>query len=137
MRVGLEKSGFIVCLMGMQASLVAQLVKNSPAMWEIPVRSLGWEDPLEKRRATHSSILTWRIPWTVYPWGRKELDTTKHLSLHFSGCKLRRSRAGCLAKKLPILWGGMVRSGGLSGPRGIRRMGAALGLSCMRGKKEG
>ena len=85
-------------------------VKNPPAMWEIPVRSLGWEDPLEKRRATHSSILTWRIPWTVYPWGCKKLDTTKHLSLHFSGCKLRRSRAGCLGKKLPILWrGGAVR----------------------------
>ena len=48
-----------------QASLVAQLVKNPPAMWETWVRSLGWEDPLEKGRATHSSILAWRIPWTV------------------------------------------------------------------------
>ena len=44
------------------ASLVAQLVKNPPAMQEIWVRSLGWEDPLEKGRATHSSILAWRIP---------------------------------------------------------------------------
>ena len=44
------------------ASLVAQLVKNLPAMWETWVRSLGWEDPLEKGKATHSSILTWRIP---------------------------------------------------------------------------
>ena len=44
------------------ASLVAQLVKNPPAMWETWVRSLGWEDPLEKGSATHSSILAWRIP---------------------------------------------------------------------------
>ena len=48
------------------ASLVAQLVKNLPAMWETWVPSLGWEDPLEKGKATHSSTLAWRIPWTVY-----------------------------------------------------------------------
>ena len=47
------------------ASVVAQLVKNLPAMWETWVRSLGWEDFLQKRKATHSSILAWRIPWTV------------------------------------------------------------------------
>ena len=47
------------------ASLVAELVKNLPAMWETWIRSLGWEDPLEKGKATHSSILAWRIPWTV------------------------------------------------------------------------
>ena len=47
------------------ASLVAQLVKNLPAMRETWVWSLGWEDPLEKGKATHSSILVWRIPWTV------------------------------------------------------------------------
>ena len=51
------------------ASLVAQLVKSPPAMWETWVRSLGWEDPLEKEKATHSSILTWRIPWTIYSMG--------------------------------------------------------------------
>ena len=45
-----------------RASLVAQLVKNPPAMRETWVRSLGWEDPLEKGKATHSSILAWRIP---------------------------------------------------------------------------
>ena len=44
---------------------VAQLVKNLFAMWETWVRSLGWEDLLEKGKATHSSILAWRIPWTV------------------------------------------------------------------------
>ena len=46
-------------------SLMAQLVKNPPAMRETWVGSLGWEDPLEKGKATHSSILAWRIPWTV------------------------------------------------------------------------
>ena len=43
---------------------MAQLVKNLPAIWETWVRTLGWEDPLEKGKATHSSILAWRIPWT-------------------------------------------------------------------------
>ena len=47
------------------AYLVAQLVKNLPAMWETWVPSLGWEDPLEKGKAIHSSILAWRMPWTV------------------------------------------------------------------------
>ena len=45
------------------ASLMAQLVKNPPAMWETWVQSLGCEDPLEKGKATHSNILAWRIPW--------------------------------------------------------------------------
>ena len=49
----------------LSASLVAQLIKNPPAMQETWVRSLGWEDPLEKEKATHTSILAWRIPWTV------------------------------------------------------------------------
>ena len=47
------------------ASLVGQLVKNPPAMHETWVQSLGWEDPLEKGKASHSSILAWRIPWSV------------------------------------------------------------------------
>ena len=46
-------------------SLVAQLVKNPPAMQETCVQSLGWEDALEKGKATHLSILAWRIPWTL------------------------------------------------------------------------
>ena len=57
---------------------MAQLLKNLPAVREIWVRSLGWEDPLEKGKATHSSILAWRIPG---PWGCKESDTTERLSL--------------------------------------------------------
>ena len=66
---------------GWEASLVAQMVKNLPAMWETWVRSLGREDPLEKEMATHSSILAWRIPWAeelggLQSTGCKELDTT-------------------------------------------------------------
>ena len=67
-----------------RASLIAQLVKNLPAMQETWVQSLGWENPLEKGMATHSSALAWRIPWTENPgwlWGRKESDTTERLTL--------------------------------------------------------
>ena len=57
------------------ASLVAQLVKNPPATWETWVRSLGWEDPLEKGKATHSSILAWRSPCTIQS---KESQRVRH-----------------------------------------------------------
>ena len=68
-------------------SLVAQMVKRLPAVRETWVRSLGQEDPLEKEKATHSSILAWRIPWIeepvgYSPRGRKESDTTERL--HFT-----------------------------------------------------
>ena len=62
---------------------MAQLVKNLHAVWDTWVRSLGWEDSLETGKATHSSILDWRIIWTS-PWGHKELDTTEQLSLSLS-----------------------------------------------------
>ena len=52
--------------------MLAQLVKNLPAMRETWVRSLGWEDPLEKGKAIHSSILAWRIPWTVWSMGSQK-----------------------------------------------------------------
>ena len=55
------------------ASLVAQLVKNPLAIREIRVQYLGWEDPLEKGTATHSSILAWRIPWTEEPDGLQSM----------------------------------------------------------------
>ena len=63
------------------ASLIAQLVKNLPAMQETWVRFLGWEDPLEKEMTTHSSILAWKIPSTEKPgglqsMGSQESDTT-------------------------------------------------------------
>ena len=48
---------------------MAQWVKSPPAVQESRVRSLAWEDPLEKEMATHSSILTWRVPWTEEPGG--------------------------------------------------------------------
>ena len=51
----------------LKTSLVAQMVKNLPAMQETWVRSVGWEDPLEEGMTTHSSILAWEIPWTEDP----------------------------------------------------------------------
>ena len=62
------------------------MVTNLPAMQEIQLQSLGWEDLLEKEVAIHSSILAWRIPWTeelsgLQSWGHKELDTTEQLTL--------------------------------------------------------
>ena len=56
---------FLAYLLKFRASLVAQLVKSPLTMQETWVQSLGWEDPLEKGKATHSSILTWRIPWII------------------------------------------------------------------------
>ena len=55
------------------ASLVVQTVKDRPAMQEIRVQFLGWEDPLEKAMVTHSSILAWRIPWTEEPGGLQSM----------------------------------------------------------------
>ena len=60
-------------LVGLTASLVAQRVKNPPAVWETRVRSLGWEDPLEEGKATHSGVLAWRIPWTEEPGGLQSM----------------------------------------------------------------
>ena len=59
------------------AFLVAQLVKNLPAMWDTWVQSLRWEDALEKGIATHSSVLAWRIPWTIWVMGHKESNTAE------------------------------------------------------------
>ena len=67
---------FVVCCLGLWslwASAVAQLVKNPPAMREIWVLSLGWEDPPEKGKATYSSVLAWRIPWTVQSMGSQRV----------------------------------------------------------------
>ena len=57
---------------------MAQIVKNLPAMWETWVQSLCWEDLLEKKLASHSSILAWRIPWTEEP-GRQESMGSKRV----------------------------------------------------------
>ena len=68
--------------------LVAQpyptLGDSPPAMQETWVRSLGWEDPLEKGKASHSRILAWKIPMDSSPWGHKESDTTERLAFSIS-----------------------------------------------------
>ena len=63
-KLGTETQELDLILDALQASLVAQMVKNLPAMQETWVRSLGQDDPLEMGTAIHSSILTWKIPWT-------------------------------------------------------------------------
>ena len=73
-------------------SLMAQMVKNLPAMWKTWVQSLGWEDLLEKGMATHSSILAWRIPWTEEPlwatvYGVAKSRTRQQLSTMISATK--------------------------------------------------
>ena len=70
-------------------SLVVQMVKHLPATLETRVRSLGWEDPLEKETVTHSILLPGKFHGqrrlVVYsPWGRKESDTTEQLHFHFT-----------------------------------------------------
>ena len=63
---------------------MSETVKNLSVMQETRVSSLRQENPLEKGMATHSNILTWQIPWTEEPWGRKESDTTEQLTLSLS-----------------------------------------------------
>ena len=60
-----------------KASLVAQRLKRLPAIWETQVRSLGWEDPLEKEMKTHSNILAWKIPWTEEPAGLQSMGSQR------------------------------------------------------------
>ena len=85
------------------ASLVAQLVQNPPALWETWVGSLGWENPLEKGKATHFPCI-FPVFWPgefhgLYsPWGRKEVDTTEQLSLHFTSLP-----GGSMVKHLPAM----------------------------------
>ena len=89
-------------LLNCRASLVAQLVKNPPAMWETWVQSLGWEDPLEKGKAVHYSILAWRSPWTVEAMGSQRVGrdwatfTCFHfkLSPHLGGAHLKSWNLG-------------------------------------------
>ena len=80
-----------------EASQLAQMVKNPPAMQETQVQSLGQEDSLDKGTATHSSILAWRIPWVKEPGrptvhGVTELDTTEQLTLSLSTYQGERQR---------------------------------------------
>ena len=66
---------------------MAQLVKKPPAMWETWVQSLGWEDLLERGKATHSSILAWRIPWTVHGAAKSQ---TRLSDFHFHSLVVQR-----------------------------------------------
>ena len=71
-------TGFLFFLVDSSgASLAAQSVKDLPAVQEIRVRSLGWEDPLEKEMATHSSILAWKISWTEEPGGLESMGSQR------------------------------------------------------------
>ena len=85
---------------------MAQLVKNEPAMRETWVRSLGWEDPLEKGEATHSSILAWRIPWTVQSMGSQ--SQTRLRDFHFTFIYLLVALLGlccCMGHSLVVAHG--------------------------------
>jgi len=66
-----------MCVCINEASLLAQTVKNLPAMQETWVQSLGWEDPLEKEMATHSRILAWEISWTEEPGGLQSMGSQR------------------------------------------------------------
>ena len=78
------------------AFLVAQLVKNTPAMRETWIQSLGWEDTLEKGKVTYSNILAWRIPWTSVHGVAKSWTRPRNFQFHFHHrepeCKSRKSR---------------------------------------------
>ena len=97
---------FSFLISGTRAFVVAQMVKNLPAMQDSWVQSPGWNDPLEKEMATRSSILAWRIPWTEEPgrlhspWGCKETDTTEHLTLPFFRAQICPVKAGGIVKLL-------------------------------------
>ena len=82
--------GFGLSPVSIRASLVAQMVKDLPAIRETQVQAMGGEDPLEKGIANHSSILAWRISWTeeLRPWGCKESDTTERGSQRVTRRKL-------------------------------------------------
>ena len=69
--------GTLLCARPEEDFPVAQMVENLPAVQETWVRSLGWEDPLEKRTATHCSILSWTIPWTEEPSGLQSMGSKR------------------------------------------------------------
>ena len=99
MRADLSIKGYLIRI----TFLVAQTVKHLSTMWETWVRSLGWEDSLEKEMATHTSTLALKIPWTeelgagYYPWGRKESGTTERLHFHFHLIRVIQS---CITREL-------------------------------------
>ena len=82
-----------------RTSLVAQTVKRLPTMWKTWVQSMGWEDPLEKEMATHSSILAWKIPWTEEP-GRLQSMGSQRVRTQLSNFTFtfKRQKHGVLEK---------------------------------------
>ena len=89
------------------ASLMAQLVKNPPATWETWVWSLGWEDPLEKGKATHSSILAWRIPCTVQSMGSQRVRhdwVTFTFKIKYKGSKTERNEKNRVSMSYVKIW---------------------------------
>ena len=74
-----------------RASMVAQMVKNPPAVWESWVQSLGWEDLLKKGMATHSSILAWKIPWTEEPSRLQSMGLQRGLMVRLRKLKLTQN----------------------------------------------
>ena len=89
-----------------RASLVAQSVKNQPAMQETLIRFLGEEDPLEKGKATHSSILAWRIPWAVWSMGWQRVKHDWATFTHFTGVltDLFFSSGACVLSQFSRVW---------------------------------
>ena len=81
--------------MGPWASLVAQMVKNMPAMWKTWVQFLGWEDPLEEGMTTHSSILAWRIPKDREAWWATDHGVAKSQTEHIHGVLVASCRIFC------------------------------------------
>ena len=95
---------FLILYIFIGASLVAQLVKNLPARRETWVQSLGWEDHLEEGKATHSSILAWRVPWTNYTVHGVTKSRTRPSDFHFSFHALEKEMAthsSVLAWRIP------------------------------------
>ena len=90
---------------------MAQLMKNLPAMLETWVLSLGWEDPLEKEMATHSSILTWEIPWTQEPGRLQSMDSQEQQNHHHTpgGKKLKQRLLFQIFNKYQLSEGSLIR----------------------------
>ena len=116
---GPKATQLILVLTVLQASLVAQLVKNLPAMWEIWVQSLGWEDPLEKGKATTPVFWPGEFHGLYSPWCCKESDTTERLSLfpvlehlYFFSIRLMIPSCACFPNAQKWLHGSL---GGITG----------------------
>ena len=135
----------------LQASLVAQLVKNLPAIQETLVRFLGWEDPLTKGKATHSSILAWRIPWMEEAGGLQSMGLQRvgrtqlsdfHIHFHFQDSQnLDPALQGLPTKltcRLTQTWGPRrTHKVPIGSRRGGKTLGTAMHLQLLLGELGG